>query len=142
MKTKTCCLLMLVLNVVACSVPKSLGQSKAPPSGEYTYSGFSTDGTKIVEGRLSITSIDNQKFKGDWDLKQVGKSERIGPQVGNGTLIGSLILGKININLNPNTADSNVMLTGAIEAGSLHGTWSYIGYQGVINRGTFEAASR
>lgn len=135
--------------VLACSPPKNIEQT-TPPSGDYQYAGYDQKGGKIVEGRLSITSVESKRIKttetiqikGNWQLKKVGNQENIGPQAGSGELIGSINEDEIYVDLNPNISDSNVILRGKIEGRRFHGTWSFNGFAGPINRGTFEATRK
>ena len=135
---------------VACS-PLNIIEQKPPfPSGDYQYTGYDKQGGKVVEGRLSITSVESKRIrsemqiqiKGNWQLNKVGKQEQIGPQVGSGDLVGGIINGEILIDLNPNISDSNVNLRGTIEGRRFHGTWSFDGYAGAISKGTFEATRK
>ena len=149
MKIASPYLIILTLScyVLACSLPKAIEQTKPFPVGDYQYTGYDKSRGKIVEGRLSITSVESKRIqsgvmiqiKGNWQLSKVGHQEKIGPQVGSGELIGSITEGEINIDLNPNISDSNVILKGKIEGKRFHGTWSFNGYAGPINQGTFEA---
>jgi hypothetical protein len=134
---------MLSCYALACSLPANSEQSKLSALGDYQYTGYDKNGDKIVEGQISITSIEQKHIKGRWQLNKIGGSlENIGPQVGSGALIGSVVDGKVYINLNPNMADSNVNLKGTIEKGHYKGTWSFNGYAGGINQGTFEATRK
>jgi hypothetical protein len=149
MKIASPYLMILTLScyVLACSPPKNIEQAKPFPVGDYQYTGYDQSGGKIVEGQLSITSVESRRIqseetiqlKGNWQLNRVGNQEKTGPQVGSGELIGSIIKGELYINLNPNISDSNVFLQGTIEGRRFHGTWSFKGYAGAINQGTFEA---
>lgn len=142
-------LIMLTLSgyVFTCSMPKIIDQAKPFPIGDYLYTGYDKDGSKIVEGRLSITSVEPRRskheesyeIKGHWRLNKIGNPEKIGPQVGTGDLLGSVDEGEIYIDLNPNMNDNNVTLQGKIEGRRFHGTWRYSGLKGAINQGTFEA---
>lgn len=142
--------LLLGCYILACSTPKNIEQAKPFPVGDYQYTGYDKNGNKLVEGRLSITSIESRRIqseestqlKGNWQLDKVGEQEKIGGQVGTGELIGSIIKGEIYLNLNPNMADSNVLLKGTIEGRRFHGTWSFNGYAGPLNQGTFEATRK
>lgn len=143
-------ILTLCCYVLACSTTKSVEQTKPFPTGDYQYTGYDRNGGKMVEGQLSITSVESRRIqseesiqlKGNWQLTKVGNQEKIGPQVGSGELIGSIIKGELYINLNPNISDSNVMLKGIIEGKRFYGTWSFNGYAGAINQGTFEAVRK
>lgn len=140
---------MLTLSGYVCSMPKINEQTKPFPIGDYQYTGYDKTGGKIVEGRLSITSVEprrnkNEEYeiKGTWQLKKIGNQKNIGPQVGTGDLIGSIDKGEIYIDLNPNMNDDNVVLHGKFEGRRFHGTWRYSGFAGVLNQGTFEAAGK
>src|SRR5215510_3301690 len=138
--------------VLACSTAKPLAQTKPSPLGDYDYTSFDEKGDKVVQGRISITSSEPRRIgsevstqlKGDWELKKVGKQERIGMQEGKGELIGSIDkdTGEIYLDLNPNISDANVVLRGKIEGKRFHGTWSFNGYAGPVTKGTFEAVKK
>ena len=128
---------LLGLSILECN-SKSKPPAPSSPIGVYQYSGYDKAGKKVVEGLLEITSIESNRLKGTWQLKPIGNAEKIGPQVGTGTLVGELNKDTVNINLNPNMADNNVNLTGKIEGAHFHGDWSFSGFAGVISQGTFE----
>ncbi|HWP52994.1 MAG TPA: hypothetical protein VN476_02615 [Pyrinomonadaceae bacterium] len=140
-------LVVILVSVVACSKSNVIGQAKPFPVGEYQYSGYDKKGTKIVEGRVSITSVETKRIgaedtiqlKGNWQLNKIGNPEHIGGQTGTGDLVGSIIKGEIDINLNPNISDANVYLRGTIEGRRFHGKWTFSGYAGPVSEGTFEA---
>jgi hypothetical protein len=115
---------------------------KTSPLGYYHYTGYDGNGYKIVEGRLSITSIESGVLKGNWQFHKVRNVAKIGPQVGAGSLTGEINNGEIYINLNPGMADNNVHLRGTIEGRRFHGIWSFDGFAGGMNKGTFEARKR
>ena len=134
--------------VIACTRPMMVGQAKALPLGDYSYTSYDKDGAKVVEGRLSITSVESmrnlegedvQQIKGNWELKKVGNQEKIGLQDGSGDLAGSIRKGEIYINLNPNINDANVFLRGTIDGKRFHGKWTFSAYSGPVSGGTFEA---
>ena len=145
-------LIMMVLScyVAACSSPKPATQVKPFPVGDYQYIGFDSRGTKIVEGQLSITSVESKRInsvdtleiKGNWQLNKIGDPQKIGPQVGTGQLDGSIVNGEVRIDLNPNMNDNNVNLTGTIENGRFRGKWSFSGFAGILNQGTFDATRK
>jgi hypothetical protein len=149
MKSVIALLLALILvSVVACSKNSYvIGQVKPFPVGDYQYSGYDKKGEKIVEGRVSITSVETKRIgseetvqlRGNWQLNKIGNSEHIGDQDGTGELVGSIIKGEIIINLNPNISDANVYLRGTIEGRRFHGKWTFSGYAGPVSAGTFEA---
>jgi hypothetical protein len=140
-------LVLILVSIVACSKSYVIGQAKPFPVGDYQYGGYDKKGTKIVEGRVSITSVETKRIgsedtiqiKGNWQLNKIGNPEHIGGQTGTGDLVGSIIKGEIDINLNPNISDAIVYLRGTIEGRRFHGKWTFSGYAGPINEGTFEA---
>jgi len=146
------CLLLLVLGCyfVACSIARTSDEPKPFPLGDYDYRSYDANGDKVVEGRVSITSSEKRRIgseeqtqlKGNWELKKVGKQERIGLQEGKGELVGSIDKDEIELNLNPNISDANVYLRGKIEGKRFHGTWTFSGYAGPVTSGTFEATRR
>ena len=161
MRILTTILLSLVLATLltACS-PKTAASgpnNPAPPAntdqsivGEYHYTGFDDKGVKVIEGRITIASVEPRRIgqetqtqiKGSRDLKEVARRDRIGLQVGTGNLDGSIINGEVIIDLNPNISDANVYLRGHITKGRYTGTWKFIGYAGPITQGTFEAVKK
>ena len=132
-------ILLLSLPASHCSRSNKVRQSQPSPLGEYQYTGYDKRGNKIVEGRLSILSLESTHIKGSWQLNQLGNPEKLGPQVGKGTFVGEINEDRVSINLNPEMADNNVNLTGRIDGVNFRGTWSFSGFAGEINRGTFEA---
>jgi len=149
MKIANTCLIILTLScyTLDCSTAKNAEPPKSVLIGDYQYTSYDTQGAKVVEGRLSITSVETKRIrsenvtqlKGNWQLNKAGNQEHIGAQVGSGELVGSIDKDEIWIDLNPNVSDGNVFLTGTIEGKRFHGKWSAKGYAGAINEGTFEA---
>jgi hypothetical protein len=162
MKAMHTYLLLLILSfyALACSTTNSASnsapgqnsstQSSSPLIGDYHYSSHDQKGERVVEGTLSITSVERKRIyadevtevKGTWKLEKVGHQERIGLQEGTGELVGSIKDGELIINLNPNIADANVYLRGRVEGKRYRGTWSFRGYAGTISEGTFEAIKK
>ena len=152
MKPTTTYLLTLTLgcHVLACSTLKPLGQAQSPLVGDYHYVSYDKKGDKVVEGTLSITSVELKRIKADevteikgkWQLNKVGSQERIGAQEGSGNLIGSLSKGELYLDLNPNISDANVILQGRIDGRRYQGRWRFRGYAGTINEGMFEATRK
>ena len=110
-------------------------------TGIYKYTGYDSSWNKIVTGYLWIDSIDSINVKGRWDFNLVSTVRNIGPQIGRGTFEGTTNgLGILNLNLNPGMVDNNVLLNASMRLPyRIDGGWSYIGFPGEINRGTFEA---
>lgn len=120
--------------IVGCNDDES-----SPATGSYRYTAF-LNSTLVVEGTIQIDSLSAQNVSGSWDLHAVGEERNdIGPQVGTGTFTGSLDAGALNINLNPQMADNNVTLHGVFSGNTIRGEWSFSGFAGVINQGSFMA---
>lgn len=113
------------------------------PGGTYSFTSYDEDGNKLVEGEFSIIYNDSKTFKGDWNFKGVGNLDNPRPQVGTGDLIGEIDENNVvSIDLNPGWADNNAYLNGKFENGRLTGDWSWIGFVGVEETGTFTATEK
>ncbi len=108
-------------------------------SGDYKYTGYDKNGTVIIQGSFSLNFKDENNISGEWHFDKVGNPKNIGPQYGNGELIGRYREGILWIGLNPNNADNNVELIGSINSETFSGKWNYISFIGITNSGTFEA---
>jgi len=108
----------------------------------YRYSAFDSFGNEVVRGVLVIAIDDSHRVSGRWDLKQTDpEASMIGPQVGSGTLEGMINGKKIWLNLNPENADNNVILSAMYYCAGIWGVWEFVGFPGVLNSGTFRAVS-
>jgi hypothetical protein len=107
----------------------------------YKYTGYDSTGVKIISGYLWIDSIDSVEVKGRWRFNLVSNCENMGPQIGKGNFEGTTgMWGQMLLNLNPGIIDNNVLLEGSMQLSyRIDGRWSYIGFPGVINWGSFEA---
>lgn len=109
-------------------------------SATYKYTGFDSTGNKIISGYLWVESTDTSSVRGRWNFKLVRYEENLGPQIGSGNFDGHKdTRGSMQLNLNPGYIDNNVILDGSLLNSHYGGSWSYIGFPGIINRGTFEA---
>ena len=130
-----CILFTLFIFFTSCSEDNPLG----PNNNLYQYIAFDKSGNPIVSGYLRIEFVDSSDVTGHWDLKQISITENIGSQVGHGELRGVFTDGLLNIDLNPEMVDNNVVLSGTINSTSYHGNWTYYGFPGLINTGSFFA---
>jgi hypothetical protein len=107
----------------------------------YMYTGYDSSWNKIISGYLWIKSVDSTSVKGSWDFKLICDEENIGPQIGKGVFEGVTDMrGSMSLNLNPGSADNNVILNGnTFLPYRFEGAWHYIGFVGEINWGRFEA---
>lgn len=109
--------------------------------GRYAYAGYDKAGAQFVRGVLLIELEDSTELKGRWELQatRIGSLDGFGPQFGSGRLEGELSGDTVSMGLNPNYVDNNVVLFGRWSASEIAGTWEFIGFPGVLNRGTFRA---
>ena len=116
----------------------SLDKTTVETEAAYQYVGYSSDGLVIVRGTLTLSVSPVGRVVGRWELRGANPG-RIGPQVGRGTLTGSFVDGILSINLNPQNADNNVLLSGRFNRTTYAGRWEWVGFPGVLNAGTFRA---
>jgi hypothetical protein len=130
------------LSLVLCAIFLIVGCSddeSSDTTGPFRYTAF-LNNTPVVEGTIQIDSMTTQNVSGHWDFHAVGDERNdIGPQIGSGNFTGSFDGAVVNINLNPQMADNNVILTGTFTGNALRGEWSFSGFAGVINHGVFSA---
>ncbi len=112
------------------------------PKGAYAYTGYDSTGVEIVHGWIKINFDDRTNISGEWELDKIGNPQNIGPQVGSGNLVGSMVNDQLHLNLNPQYMDNNVILTCPYSDQKLTGKWFYIGLPGGINYGSFVAEKK
>ncbi len=133
-------LLACVLSAFQCSNPVENKDGQHFPEGKYYYSGYDSSGTPVSQGWFSVAYTDSANFTGTWQIDKLIENANIGPQSGSGELIGTIDSDNVYIGLNPNMADNNVSLYGTYRIpGGLNGEWTYTGFPGIINKGTFSA---
>ncbi|HUN65798.1 MAG TPA: hypothetical protein VMW43_06810 [Bacteroidota bacterium] len=125
--------------LIACRSESTVGPV---PSGEFHYRAYDTGGTLISTGYCTITFTDSVSVTGNWHFEKVDTPPNIGPQTGDGKLAGLLSGGMLSVNLNPGYVDNNVFLRGQFTGTAYSGAWSWSGFPGVINRGTFRAVKQ
>jgi hypothetical protein len=116
--------------------------SDSIPAGAYAYTSYDSSGAVLVRGWLTIIISDSTTISGEWHLKPIGDSQRIGPQTGDGNLVGGINGAKVWIELNPKVRNNNLQLNGTLTPSKLAGQWSWISYDGVGNQGAFEAVRK
>lgn len=109
------------------------------PSGAYSYTAYDSLETIIVTGWFTMEFQDSTTIEGEWHFKKVGNPENIGPQVGDGELIGQKDDSIVYIELNPQYRDNNVLLVGEISENEYTGEWIWSTIIGVTNKGSFHA---
>ena len=117
---------------------------------EYSYTGFDEAGREVVAGRLTIhyRQSDSRSIKttidGEWDLASVVTAAGLGPQIGQGKLMGSVNKrNRVFIDLHPGYHDHNVILNGEFgdsPLGDFNGEWLYCAIA-IMAHGTFRATS-
>ncbi len=128
--------LAFLITIAAC---KKESPTEALLGGRFQYQAYDTSGTLIVQGWFTMTIIDSTNVQGEWHFNKVGNPSNIGLHYGDGLLRGAFYHAGLSVGLNPNYVDNNVVLFGTIDGNSYSGTWQWIGFPGVINRGTFQA---
>ena len=125
---------LVFLLVAAC------GTSSGPSSDmRFSYRGYDAEGSPISSGWFSLVEEDSASFSGEWHFTAFGNPEDIGPQIGDGVLVGSREADTLRIGLNPQYMDNNVSLCGVFDGRTYEGGWLHSSYLGVTNWGTFEA---
>ncbi len=110
------------------------------PSGSYTYLSYDSLGNLIANGWLQFELIDSVNIEGVWKLNKIRNRDDIGPQYGEGKLVGSISDSKIWMELNPQYRDNNMYLDGIKSDNYIEGKWYWISFPGVTNWGTFKAS--
>lgn len=135
--------IILIIVTTAVWFLSSCGDDSSTSSSmtTYKYTSFDSTGNKIIEGYLWIDSIDSVEVKGRWRFNLVSNCENMGPQIGKGNFEGTTDMwGHMLLNLNPGMIDNNVLLEGSMQLSyRIDGRWSYVGFPGLINWGSFEA---
>ena len=109
----------------------------------YMYTGYDSTGVMIVSGKLVIDFLEEGKLEGQWQLSRSGtNTDNIGPQTGQGVLVGSVENDTAWVELNPDYRDNNVGLHGRLDGREFKGKWIYSSFIGITNWGTFEAVKR
>ena len=129
---------IISLSLCFCDKDNSINGLKIP-GGAYAYTGYDSTGVKIVTGWIKIAFEDSIHLSGEWELDKIGDPQSIGPQVGEGNLVGNLENNQLSLNLNPDYIDNNVFLICPYDDKKLTGKWFYSGFPGIINYGTFVA---
>lgn len=104
----------------------------------YSYSAYDATGTKIIQGWLEISIIDSSRMEGTWHLQKTANVGAVGPQTGDGKLIGNIYNDSISINLNPGVVDNNVILRGSFLDYVSKGEWSWVTIAGVTKKGIYK----
>ena len=113
----------------------------APP-GAFNYTSYDSSGAPIVNGWFTLINSDSTHITGEWHLTATGSGKRIGPQMGNGKLVGGVNGEKFWIELNPQVRNNNLQLNGIFSRDSLEGQWTWFNNEGIANQGRFHAVRK
>ena len=133
---------LLCLSLIGCTDKGDQPADNLHPAGTslvYGYKAFNTKGDLAVSGTLVLTSSDSGSVSGTWAFVAILPSEKVGPQIGTGTVAGTRQHSSIWVNLNPGWADNNVILQGTVATDRIIGRWSWSSFIGTAAEGTFEA---
>jgi hypothetical protein len=133
-------LLLIATWISSCTKDESTANLSLPPPGSYFYVSYDSLGVRIVVGWFTLLIADSAHIAGEWHFTQVGGGSSIGPQVGDGNLVGGFSSGLLWIELNPQYRDNNLQLIGTFTSSTYTGTWLAIGIMGVHNHGSFRAS--
>jgi hypothetical protein len=109
----------------------------APPD-TFTYMCYYVD-SLAVTGWFTMEEPEPGSIRGEWHFGYVHEPVDVGPQVGDGILVGTIEADRIMINLNPGWHDYNVNLDGVLTDNRYVGKWTYSVFTGLRSQGRFEA---
>ena len=104
------------------------------------YLAYDQSGNLILQGLLHFTVNEDSTVTGSWEIDWVpgaNTSLQVGQQIGSGGLVGQIINGRLNLDLNPGWADNNVILQGNWSEGEMDGTWRWVTFAGPTTYGRF-----
>ncbi|MDX1420947.1 MAG: hypothetical protein R3181_13360 [Rubricoccaceae bacterium] len=140
--------LLSLLALTGCSL-LGLDGSDDTRRDVFRYTAYDDGDAVVVTGTLRIGGIPSASAEepaplvGSWTL--VATSAEVGPQDGEGSLVGTYqdsVEGPLlSIDLHPENADDNVGLAGRLvdDGARIEGTWQHVGFAGPIAAGRFEA---
>lgn len=112
------------------------------PDGIFQYTAFDSTGVPVVQGWFTLEIQDSAHIGGECHFTKVHDPQNIGPQTGDGQLVGEYDQDILSVNLHPQIVDNNVFLRGVLEGGMFSGDWYWEGFPGVLNQGTFQGIVR
>ena len=141
MNTLRSCFAIVFVIAVACSCSKRELKSKPFLIGSYECAAYNHDGRLVVKGTLSINSLANDRFNGDWRLDNTFYAELNEFEYihGTGDLAGTINQKEAQINFNPNISDANWIVDAQIEGERILGVLRWSGRAGGPEIGRFEA---
>jgi hypothetical protein len=112
------------------------------PTGALQYTSYDSSGIPIVAGWLTMNFSDSATISGEWHFEPIDNPKNIGPQTGDGNLVGGVHNGQVWVELNPQFRDNNLQLSGTFEGNRYSGQWMWISFIGPTSQGRFEAIRR
>ncbi len=85
---------------------------------------------------------DSTTVSGEWHFAPIGSPQKIGPQTGDGKLVGGMNGEKVWIELNSGVRNNNLQLNGTSAQSRIDGQWTWISYDGIANQGMFHAVRK
>jgi hypothetical protein len=138
MKTAYLILFIAVpLFLMNCSQPTSI--YKGAP---LQYTSYDSSGTPLVTGWFTMDFSDSVTISGEWHFRPIGNPKNIGPQTGDGRLVGGVRNGLVWVELNPQWVDNNLQLSGTLQGDRYSGRWMWLSFVGNTNAGSFEAIKK
>jgi hypothetical protein len=115
------------------------GGLRLPSTGRYSYRSYDSTGVPVVSGWFTLVFSDSIHCTGEWHFLPIGSPTSIGPQTGDGSLVGSMHADELWVELQPQFRDNNLELVGKYDNGQFSGKWIWISFIGVTSQGTFTA---
>jgi hypothetical protein len=138
MKTTYLCLFIAVpFFLMNCDQP-----TNSISKGALQYTSYDSSGTPLVNGWFTMNFSDSVTISGEWHFKPIGNPKNIGPQTGDGNLVGGVRNGQVWVELNPQFMDNNLRLSGTLQGNRYSGQWTWISFIGITNAGSFEAVKK
>jgi hypothetical protein len=110
--------------------------------GMYRYASYDSSRTLLVQGWFTMDLTNPDSVTGEWHFTPVGSPQGIGPQTGDGKLVGSFVDATLWIELQPEYRDNNLELAGMVLDGRYAGRWMWTSFRGLTNAGFFEATRK
>jgi hypothetical protein len=136
MRTKLPALALAAVAAVGCNSPSG---PDPIPAGGYAYTAFDAAGAVVVKGWLTLDLQDPSQVTGAWHLQSTRNDPGPGAETGDGQLAGRIDGDTLIVDLNPGFADNNTVLVGRLDGAKYRGQWTWSGFAGPANGGTFDA---
>jgi hypothetical protein len=139
MKTTYLCFIAAIVTLL---LMNCLQPTASAPTGAFEYTSYDSSGTALVTGWYTMNFTDSATISGKWHFRPIGSPTNIGPQTGDGNLVGGVENGRVWIELNPQFIDNNLHLSGTLQGDRYYGQWMWLSYSGISNAGKFEAVRK